>query len=192
MLLKSRPYWQNSFLTKPSLKCTRSQGVLICSGANQPQLRRRISNPYCSPATGCRSIYCGFHFRELSCRPSLFFMFSGDSGSHRTPPPPPHPTPAVQMVKGRKNVGNQTSQHSARTWQHWKSCSAESKRLLPRGERGGGGAQWSVLLANNTKQLRSSSCISYWQKRYGGGLAEKPSIPKRNHHFSIITPEESH
>lgn len=91
MLLKSSPYWHDPFRTKPSLKCTHSQRVLICSGANQPQLRRRISNPYGNRATGCRSIYCGFHFRELSCRPSLFSLNVQQGFALAAPPINPQP-----------------------------------------------------------------------------------------------------
>lgn len=42
------------------------------------------------------------------------------------------------------------------------------------------------------KQSHTSSHIFSWQERYGGRWAEKPSIPKRSHHFPIITQEESH
>lgn len=92
MLLKSSPYWQNPFLTNPYLRCTHSQRVFICSGANQPQLRRRISNPYCGRAAGCRSILCCFHFRELSCGPSLFYP-NVQQGFALAPMPSPTPLP---------------------------------------------------------------------------------------------------
>lgn len=168
----------------------RSQWVLICSGANLPELRRRISNPYHSRATGRGSIYRGFHFRELSCRPSLFSL-NAQAGIRASHPPLPSTSLSRQRWWRAINTRAIKSHNILQKLGSIQSPAVLSLKGCSPGGKGGGGAQWSGLLGNKTKQPRTCSCISHWQKRYGGRLAEKPSISKRNHHFSIITPEES-